>query len=370
MRDYGKVQSTLWMHERLSALGKTIVAYLHSGPHANWIGCYYCPIGYVAADLELSVNRVRKAFDELLDHQIIKVNGRMIFLPGFIKSNPAENANITISRIKEFTALADGEHKAWVAAEILEHMGHLTDEQRVYVAGFVPQTVSELVTQTVPTTVQGTVPQTVTGDSRIEDSRIEGQITDNTTGASPVVWRAQAHATPPPVPPVDNFAEPPGLASPSVDNLPAEPPDKPPAIAEPVTPAPAKSAGKRPAHGSRLPDDWQLPKDWGDWAMGERPDLSAEDVRREASCFADYWHAKVGADARKADWQATWRNWIRRAHGSPRASPAYTPAHARASPHAYPPATNGAIPLVRSASASAFELARQKLFGEVIDATV
>ena len=45
--------------------------------------------------------------------------------------------------------------------------------------------------------------------------------------------------------------------------------------------------------------------------MQERPDLSAEDVRREAECFADYWHAKAGADARKADWLATWRNWVR-----------------------------------------------------------
>ena len=49
--------------------------------------------------------------------------------------------------------------------------------------------------------------------------------------------------------------------------------------------------------------------------MAERQDLSADDVRREAQVFADYWHAKAGADARKLDWQATWRNWVRRADG-------------------------------------------------------
>lgn len=69
--------------------------------------------------------------------------------------------------------------------------------------------------------------------------------------------------------------------------------------------------------GSRLPDDWQLPVDWQAWAEQERPDLDARQVALE---FADHWHAKPGADARKVDWQATWRNWIRRQH-SPRAGP-------------------------------------------------
>lgn len=63
----------------------------------------------------------------------------------------------------------------------------------------------------------------------------------------------------------------------------------------------------------RLPDDWRLPKGWGDWALENRPDMTDADVRHQAACFADYWHGKAGADARKADWEATWRNWIRRA---------------------------------------------------------
>lgn len=62
--------------------------------------------------------------------------------------------------------------------------------------------------------------------------------------------------------------------------------------------------------GSRLPADWSLPDDWRQWAQAERPDV---DVQREASCFADYWHGIAGAKGRKADWEATWRNWIRRA---------------------------------------------------------
>jgi uncharacterized protein YdaU (DUF1376 family) len=60
--------------------------------------------------------------------------------------------------------------------------------------------------------------------------------------------------------------------------------------------------------GSRLPADWQLPEEWADWAKQTRPDLDPTDT---AQRFADYWHGAAGAKGRKADWQATWRNWVR-----------------------------------------------------------
>lgn len=47
----------------------------------------------------------------------------------------------------------------------------------------------------------------------------------------------------------------------------------------------------------------------------------------ELAKFRDFWTAKTGQDATKADWQATWRNWVRRAVESGRA-------------HAKPPATD------------------------------
>lgn len=67
------------------------------------------------------------------------------------------------------------------------------------------------------------------------------------------------------------------------------------------------------SRGSRLPQNWQLPDDWRTWAQGERPDL---DVPRVAAQFADHWRAKPGKDGRKADWQATWRNWVRNERGT------------------------------------------------------
>lgn len=69
--------------------------------------------------------------------------------------------------------------------------------------------------------------------------------------------------------------------------------------------------------GSRLATGWTLPADWREWAKAERPDL---DVDLEAAKFADYWHSQAGAKGRKADWQATWRNWVRNSHAA-RAGP-------------------------------------------------
>ena len=63
---------------------------------------------------------------------------------------------------------------------------------------------------------------------------------------------------------------------------------------------------------TRLADVWMLPQAWCEWALQARPDLTEDDVRKQAEVFADFWHAKAGADAKKLDWLATWRNWIRR----------------------------------------------------------
>ena len=72
--------------------------------------------------------------------------------------------------------------------------------------------------------------------------------------------------------------------------------------------------------GSRLAPDWSLPDDWKTWAEQERPEL---DVLTQAASFADYWHGVAGAKGRKADWLATWRNWIRNSNAGsrPRAGP-------------------------------------------------
>ncbi len=82
-----------------------------------------------------------------------------------------------------------------------------------------------------------------------------------------------------------------------------------------------------PPRASRLPEDFEPDIDWA-VESGMRPEVALG----ERAKFLDYWRAKAGADARKADWRATWRNWVRRAlelgpapraRGSPRRDPSF-----------------------------------------------
>ena len=71
------------------------------------------------------------------------------------------------------------------------------------------------------------------------------------------------------------------------------------------------------AHGTRLPDGWKPPPDVIAQMGSDYPHVN---FALENAKFIDYWQGKAGKDARKADWTATWRNWIRRAaeHQQPR----------------------------------------------------
>ena len=71
--------------------------------------------------------------------------------------------------------------------------------------------------------------------------------------------------------------------------------------------------GAARTRGYRLPNDWVLPKPWGEWALEEFKTWTPDVVRVEADKFRDFWCAKAGREAVKLDWQATWRNWCRNA---------------------------------------------------------
>lgn len=67
--------------------------------------------------------------------------------------------------------------------------------------------------------------------------------------------------------------------------------------------------------GSRVPPDWQPSPE--DRVFAESEGLNGAQLSRTVGSFRDYWLAKPGADGRKADWSATWRNWIRRETSRP-----------------------------------------------------
>jgi uncharacterized protein YdaU (DUF1376 family) len=78
------------------------------------------------------------------------------------------------------------------------------------------------------------------------------------------------------------------------------------------TPHPKDAGAKDAARATRLAAEWTLPSEWAEDARREHPSISPPQLQRIADTFADYWHSKGGADARRTDWRATWRNWVRR----------------------------------------------------------
>ena len=82
----------------------------------------------------------------------------------------------------------------------------------------------------------------------------------------------------------------------------------------------------RPKRGTRLPDNWapnlHLPANQQLHAQHSHEWLSDQ-----LEIFRDYWTAKTGQQATKVDWDATWRNWLRRSAGQEK--PRQTPEAAR-----------------------------------------
>jgi len=100
---------------------------------------------------------------------------------------------------------------------------------------------------------------------------------------------------------------------------------------EPYTLEANASSERARKRATRLPDDWKLPREWGEWALSEGWPEDA--IRAEADKFRDYWISKSGKDATKRDWLATWRNWMRRV-------PKHSPKQQRREPNDAPSATD------------------------------
>lgn len=77
----------------------------------------------------------------------------------------------------------------------------------------------------------------------------------------------------------------------------------------PVSP-PTGGGAPRGKRGQRLPDDFTLTDER--LTVATEIGLSANQARFEFDKFTDHWRASSGQNARKLDWEATWRNWCRR----------------------------------------------------------
>jgi hypothetical protein len=75
----------------------------------------------------------------------------------------------------------------------------------------------------------------------------------------------------------------------------------------------AEPKPKKQVHGTRLDLDWTLSDDLRQWTRTTFPQTTPDRLAAELETFRDYWASVAGQKGRKADWDATWRNWSRRA---------------------------------------------------------
>ena len=93
------------------------------------------------------------------------------------------------------------------------------------------------------------------------------------------------------------------------DELPTESVTPPPSRPDPTRPEKKEETAPR-KRGARLPDDW-VPAEMVNAQM--RRECPEIDLDAELDVFRDYWIAQPGQKGTKTDWDATWRNWVRRA---------------------------------------------------------
>ena len=79
-------------------------------------------------------------------------------------------------------------------------------------------------------------------------------------------------------------------------------------VAVPETEAERETETKKEGEAKRAS---RIPPNF--WPTPEPEAEAGIDYKKELANFRDYWTAKSGANATKLDWQATWRQWARKA---------------------------------------------------------
>ena len=78
---------------------------------------------------------------------------------------------------------------------------------------------------------------------------------------------------------------------------------------EPLTIKHKPNKERTATRGTRLPADWKPNAELVAWSKAERSDLELRKVFEE---FKDYWSSVSGSGGVKLNWDATWRNWVRK----------------------------------------------------------
>jgi hypothetical protein len=105
-RDYGLVRSRFWNSPDIRSHdddGRLLCLNLLTSTHANAIGAFLCPDGYLMDDLQWSLERVRAALAKLYAKRFCERfrDGRHIVICSYLKWNPPENPNVVKACIKQ-----------------------------------------------------------------------------------------------------------------------------------------------------------------------------------------------------------------------------------------------------------------------------
>lgn len=65
--------------------------------------------------------------------------------------------------------------------------------------------------------------------------------------------------------------------------------------------------------GTRLPEGWTPERSQANLKAEHDSGLTPDELSSQLDRFRDHWTAQPGSKGTKLDWQATWRNWVRRA---------------------------------------------------------
>lgn len=110
MAVYSKVERRIWRDEKVRPLsddGKTCFLYLLTSPHGNIMGMYVLSAGYGASDLNWSVERFSKAFQEVLAQGFISYDNAtdLVLVKKYLVHNPIENPNQVTAALKMLAEL-------------------------------------------------------------------------------------------------------------------------------------------------------------------------------------------------------------------------------------------------------------------------
>lgn len=98
MREYGTIDSELWARsefKKLSDDAKLLTCYLRTCRHCNLVWCFYCPPGYIVADLGWTLQRVHGALAELAADRFALYcdEAEYIYLPKCLERFPINGVN-------------------------------------------------------------------------------------------------------------------------------------------------------------------------------------------------------------------------------------------------------------------------------------